>query len=151
MMKDDRDTKPLILKLEQDLPTLFSNSPRVLSAYLFGSTVQGGARSTSDVDIAVRVDEALPNDACFDLKMQLIDDLEKCLGHKVDVIIMAHASLKMIRQILVNGELVFARDLEEELDYRLRKQKEFFDFKYYLDRDIQDTREFFESSHGHRS
>ena len=64
---------------------------------------------------------------------------------------MAHASLKMIRQILVNGELVFARDLEEELDYRLRKQKEFFDFKYYLDRDIQDTREFFESSHGHRS
>jgi len=132
-MKVDRNTNPLILKLEQDLPTLFSSSPSVLSAYLFGSTVQGGARSTGDVDIAVRVDEALPPDACFDLKMQLINDLEKFLGRKVDVIIMAHSSLKMIRQILVNGELVFARDLEEELDYRLRKQKEFFDFKYYLD------------------
>jgi predicted nucleotidyltransferase len=147
-MNKNRDRKELSAKLQQHLQIFLVDYPMVLSAYLFGSTVEGLASSASDIDVAIRVNETVPAETRFDIRMRLIDDLEKYLGSKIDVVVLNNASLKMINQVLTKGELVFAKDFEQELDYHVRKQKEYFDFKYYIDKDTLETRRYFGVTNG---
>ena len=130
-------------KIEQDLSDLFSEYPHVLSAYIFGSTALGISKSHSDMDIAIRVDQNLASDSCLDLRIQLTDDLEKHLGCKVDIVVLNTASLKMIHQVIKNGRLLFSRNLNKEKDYAVQKRKEYFDFRYYINKDIQEMRSYF--------
>jgi len=132
-----------VLKMEQDSSDLFSKYPHVLSAYLFGSTALGIANSDSDMDIAIRIDKSLASHSYLDLRIQITDDLEKHLGCKVDIVVLNTASLKMIHQVIVNGRLLFSRDRDKELDYLVQKRKEYFDFKYYIDKDIREMRSYF--------
>jgi len=131
------------LKVKQDLSYLFSRYPHILSAYLFGSTALGISNSGSDIDIAIRIDQSLASDSYLELRIQLTDDLEKHLGCKVDIVVLNTASLKMIHQVIVNGRLLFSRDREKEQDYIVQKRKEYFDFKYYINKDIQEMRSYF--------
>ena len=52
-------------------------------------------------------------------------------------------NLKMIHQVLHHGELIYDRDPERTLIFAIQRQKEYFDFKYYIDKDIQQMRTFF--------
>jgi len=131
------------LKVKQDMSYLFSRYPHILSAYLFGSTALGTSNSDSDIDIAIRIDQSLASDSYLEFRIQLTDDLEKHLGCKVDIVVLNNASLKMIHQVIVNGRLLFSRDREKEQDYIVQKRKEYFDFKYYIDKDIQEMRSYF--------
>jgi len=142
-MYKNKSITEFITKMKEDLPLLFRRYRSISAAYLFGSTVQTTARSIGDIDIAIRIDGDLSTDSCHDLRIRIVDDLEKYFDRKVDVVLLNTASLKMIRQVLVTGELLFMRDLEKELDYAVRKQKEYFDFKYYIDKDIQEMRTYF--------
>ncbi len=134
------------LKVKQDLSYLFSRYPHILSAYLFGSTALGISNSGSDIDIAIRIDQSLASNSYLELRIQLTDDLERHLGCKVDIVVLNTASLKMIHQVIVNGRLVFSRDREKEQDYIVQKRKEYFDFKYYINKDIQEMRSYFGES-----
>ena len=131
------------LKVKQDLSYLFSRYPHILSAYLFGSTALGISNSDSDIDIAIRIDQSLASDSYLDLRIQITDDLEKHLGCKVDIVVLNTASLKMIHQVIINGRLLFSRNLGKEKDYIVQKRKEYFDFKYYINKDIQEMRSYF--------
>ena len=59
----------------------------VLSAYLFGSTATGHARSGSDIDIAVRLAPRLDSQSRFQLRMALIDHIEKIVDRPVDMVV----------------------------------------------------------------
>lgn len=131
------------LKVKQDLSYLFSRYPHILSAYLFGSTALGISNSDSDIDIAIRIDQSLASDSYLELRIELTDDLEKHLGCKVDIVVLNTASLKMIHQVIINGRLLFSRNLEKEKDYIVQKRKEYFDFRYYINKDIQEMRSYF--------
>lgn len=130
-------------KMEQDLSYLFSRYPHILSAYLFGSTALGISNSYSDIDIAIRIDQSLASDSHLEIRIQLTDNLEKHLGCKVDIVVLNTASLKMIHQVIINGRLLFSRDREKEQDYMVQKRKEYFDFRYYINKDIQEMRSYF--------
>ena len=131
------------LKVKQDLSYLFSRYPHILSAYLFGSTALGISNSDSDIDIAIRINQSLVSDSYLELRIELTDDLEKHLGCKVDIVVLNTASLKMIHQVIINGRLLFSRNLEKEKDYIVQKRKEYFDFRYYINKDIQEMRSYF--------
>lgn len=130
-------------KVEQDLSSFFPKYQYILSAYLFGSTALQISNSDSDIDIAIRIDQSLASDFYLELRIQLTDDLEKHLGCKVDIVVLNTASLKMIHQVIINGRLLFSRNLEKEKDYIVQKRKEYFDFKYYINKDIQEMRSYF--------
>jgi predicted nucleotidyltransferase len=130
-------------KIEQNSPDFFSKYPHVLSAYLFGSTALGISNSDSDMDIAIRIDTSLTPISYLDLRIQITDDLEKHLGCKVDIVVLNTASLKMIHQVIVNGRLLFSKNRDKELDYLVQKRKEYFDFKYYINKDIREMRSYF--------
>jgi len=117
--------------------------PGTLSAYVFGSVAMGLEHRRSDVDIAVRVDEHLEADAIFDLRLQLTDELEDVFRCSVDVVVLNTASLKMIHQVMKSGRMVYVTDPKKETAFRLRKQKEYFDFQYFLEDDRQALKTFY--------
>ena len=131
------------LKVKQDLSYLFSRYPHILSAYLFGSTALGISNSNSDIDIAIRIDQSLASDSYLELRIELTDDLEKHFACKVDIVVLNTASLKMIHQVIINGRLLFSRNPDKEKDYIVQKRKEYFDFRYYINKDIQEMRSYF--------
>jgi len=44
-------------------------------------------------------------------------------------------------------QIIFGKDPVEEMDYAIQKQKEYFDFKYYIDKDIQESKKYFQEDH----
>lgn len=117
--------------------------PEILSVYLFGSTATGHASKDSDVDIAVRLVPDLSAQKRFQLRLELMDRIGKLIELAVDVVLMNDVSLIMLNQIFSHGMPVFIRDNEEEENFKLLKQKEFFDFRHYLERDFNQMRRYF--------
>ena len=66
---------------------------------------------------------------------------------KVDVVILNRASLKLIHQIYKHGVPVYVKDPLEERGFRMQKQKEYFDFQYYIEKERLDLRSFYGSWH----
>jgi uncharacterized protein len=136
--------------MEQNLISKFAGAfeayPEILSAYLFGSTATGHARTGSDVDIAVRLVAGLCAEERFQIRLGLMDRLEQRVDRSVDVVVMNDASLIMLNQIFSSGIRLFIRDPDDEERLKILKQKEFFDFRYYLDRDFEQMRVFFGAS-----
>jgi predicted nucleotidyltransferase len=131
------------LKINEDLSFLFASHPAILAAYLFGSTANQSEGAKSDVDVALRLDQGLSVDQQMKLRFDLMDDVETHFKRSADIVILNNASLKMIRQVLTRGELLFARDERAERLYAILKQKEYFDFKYYIEKDRQELKSFF--------
>ena len=129
--------------IPKSLSTLLANHPVIEAAYLFGSMADGTDRSRSDVDIAIRLAPDLTSEAAFDLRLELMDELEGGFNRPVDIVILNSASLKMIRQVMTKGKLFYARDRNAEQVYAIQKQKEYFDFKFYIERNRKELKSFF--------
>ena len=134
-------------EFKKDLSTIFEKYPSIRSAYLFGSRAQGADHELSDVDIAIRLTDNISPDASFNIRMQLMNDLEDYSSQNVDIVLLNSASLKLIHQVLRTKQLIFGKDPVEEMDYAIQKQKEYFDFKYYIDKDIQESKKYFQEDH----
>ena len=130
-------------QIRKDLTPIFAKHPTILAAYLFGSTANQTAGANSDVDVALRLDKGLSVDQQLELRLELMDDVETVFKRSADIVILNNASLKMIRQVLTRGEMLFARDEAAERLYACHKQKEYFDFKYYIEKDRQELKSFF--------
>jgi len=132
-----------ILKSKKELLPLFEGYPAIRSAYLFGSAAMGHAGSDSDIDIAIRCAPELSPESGFNLRLELIDKLENVFKRPTDIVVLNFASLVMIRQVLTHGLLLFAGNPEKEDAWAIQKRKEYFDFKYYLDRNRNELKSFF--------
>lgn len=146
-MNNNKVINTFVSNLRRDLSDVFRKYPAISSAYLFGSTVKGANRKLSDIDIAIRLGDNLFPSQFHAIRLQLMDDLESYFRRKVDVVILNNASLKLIHQVLSTGKIIFTKDLEKEIAYAIQKQKEYFDFKHYIDRDIQESRKYFQGNH----
>ena len=132
-----------ILRIKKELSPLFSKHSAIEAAYLFGSVAHGQARASSDVDIAIRLMPDSTARLSFDLRLNLMAELERYFSRPVDIVILNNASLKMIRQVLSRGKLLYARDKGAERLYAIQKQKAYFDFKYYIEKDREELKSFF--------
>jgi len=87
--------------------------PEVLEAYLFGSFARGEAGPTSDIDVAIFLDDALDASARGLLVAELTAELMRALGsNAVDVAALNGAAPLLYHRVLRDGERLFARDLE---------------------------------------
>ena len=132
-------TEPTLFKLK----TVLEAFPEILSGYLFGSTATGHARKDSDVDIAVRLVPGLSPEKRFQLRLELMDRIEKLVERTVDIVLMNDAALIMLNQIFSNGMPIFIRSMDDEENFKVLKQKEFFDFRHYLNRDFNQMKRYF--------
>ena len=130
-------------KLIPTLARAIEGRQEILSAYLFGSMASGHARTGSDVDIAVRLETGLSVDERFRIRLELMESLEKKIDRIVDVVVLNDAALILVNQVLSHGIPIFIRDKNDEEILKVLKQKEFYDFRYYIERDFGKMAEYF--------
>jgi uncharacterized protein len=143
MKADNRLPLPIQDRLAP-LQHVFQKTAGVISAYLFGSVAAGVSNRHSDVDFAVLIAQGLNASEKHDIRMHLIEVLEQILGQNVDLVVLNDASLKMIHQVFNHGKPIYVRNNRAEEDFRLKMQKEYFDFQYYIEKERQDLREFYD-------
>ncbi|HIJ57659.1 MAG TPA: nucleotidyltransferase domain-containing protein [Deltaproteobacteria bacterium] len=129
--------------LKPELHSLFNRYNTIRSAYLFGSMAAGIASERSDVDVAVRLMPGISPEDVYGIRLTLMDDLEQIFHYPADVLILNNASLKMIHQVFRYGISIYIRHTDEETEYRIRKQKAYFDFLYYIDKERLDMKEYY--------
>ena len=84
----------------------------VLEAYLFGSLARGQAASHSDVDVAVYLDPASPEQTAYGQAAELGAELQQALGRSdVDLVVLNAAPPVLYHRVLRDGVRVVSRDL----------------------------------------
>ena len=123
-----------LTEIGPQLEEYFAGQPQVLVAYVFGSQTTGKAGPLSDLDVAALLaGEPTPSE-CFDARLEFIGGLMSLLHtNDVDVLILNDVPLIMRYQVLRTGRVIFCRDRQAMIDFRVRTLNEFFDFKPVLD------------------
>ena len=84
----------------------------VSEAYLFGSRARGDAGDSSDVDVAVFVDEQRIHEPGFGFDCELADALSAACGLTADVVVLNGAPPLLYHRVLREGVRLLARDLQ---------------------------------------
>lgn len=106
----------------------------VVAAYLFGSRARGTGRERSDIDVAVLfagIEDKLQR---FDRRLEIIIDLERVTGKKVDVIDIQAAPLLLQHQILKDGILLVDKDPHYRVAFEVWSRRTYFDLQPLLER-----------------
>jgi predicted nucleotidyltransferase len=126
-----QDKETLIGILKRELPEILSDEP-VMIAYLFGSVVEGYARPSSDVDIALVLSPDYEASAYerMGLEIKIAAAIEDTCGiAQADVRSINQAPLTVRGTILTEGILLFSRDEEFRVDYEVYTRSCYFDFQ----------------------
>ena len=117
------------------LEQYFASLDGVVLAYLFGSHARGQAWTHSDVDVAVLLENRPDDDRCFDARLEVIGGLVDVLHtNEVDVLILNQAPAALRYAVLRDGILLFCRNRQAMIEFRLRALNEYLDFKPILKR-----------------
>jgi len=105
----------------------------VVSVYLFGSSARGTRRSDSDVDVGVLV-EGQPPRTFAGLRLDLEGELERALGHEVQLVVLNNAPPDLVHRILRDGRLLLDRDPSMRIRFETSARREYFDVLPYVRR-----------------
>ena len=117
------------------LEQYFASLDGVVLAYLFGSHARGQAGPLSDVDTAVLLEGHPDDDRCLDMRLEIIGGLMGLLHtNDVDVLILNQAPPALRYAVLRDGVLLFCRDRQAMIQFRVQTLNEYLDFKPILRR-----------------
>ena len=109
----------------------------VIFAYLFGSYATGNEWAESDIDVAVYVNQKKIKDL-FHVKIELLTVLTDALKtDDVDLLILNEATPVLKYEVLTKGILIFTKDENVYTEFYLRGFKEFFDYRYLLEKNYK--------------
>lgn len=104
---------------------VLSTDNNVQFAYLFGSYARGDERESSDVDVAVYLENTH-----LDNRLELHHALEKALKKDIDLVLLNDVkSMSLLESILKEGILI--KDAEERPFFEVKKNHEIIDFKSF--------------------
>jgi predicted nucleotidyltransferase len=96
----------------QPLQYLFQQHP-VRLAYLFGSQATQRTHPSSDIDVAVLLDESLTPDERFAERLRLLGDVSRIFGtDHVDLVMLNEASPLLAYETLRHGVLLYCADAQ---------------------------------------
>lgn len=111
----------------QPLQCLFQQHP-VRLAYLFGSQATRRTHPSSDIDIAVLLDEALPPDERFAERIRLLGDQSRIFGtDRVDLVMLNGASPLLAYEVLRHGVLLYCADAQTRIEFQVRTLRAYED------------------------
>jgi uncharacterized protein len=119
-------------EIQEQARTILEMYPEVVCAYLFGSFADGVQRSSSDVDLAILLDDNLDKFKAFEMSLAIGDELERRLRRKVDLIVLNHAHLAIAFQA-IRGRLIYDTDPVKRSLFAARIMSRYYDYKRYLD------------------
>ena len=111
----------------QPLQCLFQQHP-VRLAYLFGSQVTRRTHPSSDVDVAVLLDESLTSDERFAERLRLLGDLSCIFGtDNVDLVILNAAPPLLAYETLRHGVLLYCTDAQARIAFQVHTLRAYED------------------------
>ncbi|MGC9522955.1 MAG: type VII toxin-antitoxin system MntA family adenylyltransferase antitoxin [Anaerolineae bacterium] len=116
------------------LQRALSERPEVVAGYLFGSVARDRASATSDVDVALLLDEDFDLTADPLYRLRAITDLAARLGCDVDVVILNGAPLVLRNQVLTRGRRIYEADRQQRIRYEVSSWQRYWDFEPILER-----------------
>lgn len=118
-------------RLIEQLRELLDQQPGIACAYLFGSLARGEASASSDVDLAVLLEQPAADTLRGPLA-RLRLDLEDTLGRPVDLVAMETAPPDLVHRVLRDGVLLVDRNPNQRIAFEVRARNEYFDLLPYL-------------------
>jgi predicted nucleotidyltransferase len=109
--------------IENDLRAILAGRRGVRMAYLFGSAAQRRLRESSDLDVAVLFAER----PALEELGELVDVLERASGRRVDLVDLGTASPLLLREIIMEGRLLWADTDAERIDFETRSLARYMD------------------------
>ena len=99
--------------------------------YLFGSIARNDHTESSDLDIAVYVEENIKQDY-FDIKSQLYLQLSRVLKiNRIDIVVMNQCrNLILLNNIITHGQLIYEKNQSARIDYEQKISHNAIDFKH---------------------
>ena len=104
-------------RLIERLRELLEQQPGIACAYLFGSVARGAASSTSDIDLAVLLEQPTADTLRGPLA-RLRLDLEDALERPVDLVALETAPADLIHRVLRDGVLLVDRNPNRRIGLR---------------------------------
>jgi len=111
-------------ELEEEIVSVCKGQREIIAAHLFGSRASGEGKKTSDVDIALLLDDREANNFPY---LEFKVTLERVLNKNVDLIILNQAGEILKHQIRKYGKIIY------ESNPKMRKQWEILPRKLYQD------------------
>jgi uncharacterized protein len=108
--------------------------PAIAAAYLFGSSVKGKTKKSSDIDVALLLNEKKISGFSI---LDFITAMEKNIGRKADVVILNTADEVLKYEVRRQGKLIFERSVEYRKQFEVKSRKSFEDFLYLHKRYIK--------------
>ena len=127
------DVEVMLTTLQKNLEKFSVQQENFLLVFLFGSFARGFGTDESDVDVAIMFEKVPDFYELCDLK----DQLSRCAGKEVDILILNTASPIIKMQVLRYGLLVM-RDERAYNDFFVSTLKEYYDLKY-LRKEIEEN------------
>jgi uncharacterized protein len=118
-------------RLIEQLRELLERQPGIACAYLFGSVARGAASSTSDIDLAVLLEQPTADTLRGPLA-RLRLDLEDALGRPVDLVALETAPPDLIHRVLRDGVLLVDQNPNRRIAFEVRARNDYFDLLPYL-------------------
>lgn len=114
-------------RIERQLRDFFaSRDEGEAAAYLYGSVARGEAKPGSDVDVGVLFAEDPPR-TLAGLHLDLEDELERLLGHPVQLAVLNRAPAFLVHRVLMDSKLLSNRNPSKRVGFEVRKRNEYFD------------------------
>jgi hypothetical protein len=101
--------------------------PAIDAAYLFGSVALGKRKLSSDIDVAILLDNAALEK--FPV-LSFISSLEKSCGCRVDVVALNRAGEILKYEVRRSGRLIYERDSKRRKQFEIFSRKTYEDFLY---------------------
>lgn len=114
-------------KVQAILSDYFIRTGEIVSAYIFGSYVKNNTSPTSDVDIALLIEES-----AFEKldKLKIITDISRILKRDADVVYLNYASPLLSHEVRKHGILIFDRDPKYRKSFEVLQRKLFQDYQH---------------------
>ena len=113
--------------IRKRVASICETEPAIAAAYLFGSYAQGKERKSSDLDVALLLNETKIDSFST---LGFITVLEKQLECKADVVILNKADEVLKFEVRRQGILIFDRSGKYRKQFEIKSRKYYEDFLY---------------------
>lgn len=111
----------------------FAGKPEVTAVYLYGSFARGDAKSDSDIDLAVLVEESDKYQGFAIPQVVFAQDLTEKLGREVEVQDLKAVRVDFAHRVLSEGQLLYSGNEKVRIEFEEMIIRDFFLLKPFLD------------------
>lgn len=102
-------------------------------AYLFGSYARGNQIKESDVDIAVLLDESIPENERFNQRLKMAGEFSLLLKNNVDLIILNDTSSATFKYSIIQEGKFLHQEESDKVEFEIVTMNNYFDLLPFFD------------------